>query len=276
MKFVDVNALSEPITIVSADLCIVGSGAAGITVARELDGAPARVCLVESGDLGPDEGTQALYDLTVTGHPVRENFMSRARYFGGTCNLWAGRSMRLRALDLEPRTWVPHSGWPIPYSELERYYPPAEQALGLPSHAETRSIANPSRMSPAERRFFEDADLQPTVAVWGRKPMRFGAAYRRQLQASRNISVYLNGNVVEIRLNRAGTAVESCTAVSLGGKRLELRARVYVLACGGRCLAACDSIALCRSTRCSGWRCGAEWRRPGFRHPRRSRNGKVC
>jgi choline dehydrogenase-like flavoprotein len=65
----------------------VGSGAAGITVARELDGSSETVCLIESRDYVPDEETQAVYDLTAVGHSVRENFMSRARHFGGTCNL---------------------------------------------------------------------------------------------------------------------------------------------------------------------------------------------
>ena len=44
--------------------------------------------------------------------------MSRARYFGGSCNLWAGRSMKLTELDVTPREWIPQSGWPIAYAEL--------------------------------------------------------------------------------------------------------------------------------------------------------------
>jgi choline dehydrogenase-like flavoprotein len=233
VRFVDVNELPEPLTCVSTDICIVGSGAAGITLARQLDGSGFRVCLLESGGLGPDEDTQSLYDLAVTGHAVRDHFMSRARYFGGTCNLWAGRSMRLQPLDFEERPWVPHSGWPISYSEIERFYPEAERTLGLPADSDAQGLTNVGRMHPVERQFFGDSDLRPAVASWGRKPMRFGAVYRRQLQASRNIATYLNANLTDIQLNDAGTAVASCRAVSLGGKRLQLEARAYVLACGG-------------------------------------------
>ena len=75
---------------------MIGAGAAGVTVAQELAAAGRRVCLVESGGFEPDPETQSLYDLDSVGYPQRPNFMSRARYFGGSCNLWAGRSMAPR------------------------------------------------------------------------------------------------------------------------------------------------------------------------------------
>jgi choline dehydrogenase-like flavoprotein len=121
MKIIDANEL-QTATALNADICIVGTGAAGITLASELDETSYTVCLIESGGYGPDEETQALYDLEIAGHPVREHFMSRARYFGGTCNVWAGRSMRLSRLNITPREWIPESGWPIPYEELAQYY----------------------------------------------------------------------------------------------------------------------------------------------------------
>jgi choline dehydrogenase-like flavoprotein len=232
MKIVDLNDLPDA-TTVTADICIVGSGAAGITLAAELDGDNQTVCLVEGGGVGPDEETQALYDLDIAGHPVRENFMSRARYFGGTCNLWAGRCMALTPIDLAPRDWVPHSGWPLPYDELGRHYPRAAAILRLPWRDTIGRTLAPSRLSGIERRVFDSPDLAPNVALWAKKPLRFAATYRKQLQRSRNVSVYLNANVTDIRLNEAGTRVEGCTARSLDGKTLDLRARRFVLACGG-------------------------------------------
>ena len=78
------------------------------------------VCLIESGALAVDEATQSLYDLQSVGYPVRDNFMARARYFGGSSNLWAGRSHAARTHRFQRRDWVPDSGWPIlmPTSEL--------------------------------------------------------------------------------------------------------------------------------------------------------------
>ena len=110
---------------IEADICIVGSGAAGITLATEFEGTGTSVCLIESGGFTADEATQSLYDIESTGYPLRENYMSRARYFGGSCNLWAGRSMLLGELDLQPRDWVPDSGSPLALADIAAWYPRA-------------------------------------------------------------------------------------------------------------------------------------------------------
>ena len=141
--------------------------------------------------------------------------------------------MRLSRLDVTPREWIPESGWPIPYEELEQYYPRASQILKLPSFDAFEQGVLRQRMSPTERRLFDNADLWPNISMWAKKPLRFGAVYRKQLQKSRNISLYLHANVTDIQLNHAGNRVEECTAMSLSGKTLHLKAKHFVLACGG-------------------------------------------
>jgi choline dehydrogenase-like flavoprotein len=232
MHLIDINDLGSNSTI-AADICIVGAGAAGITVASELDGSSQSVCLIESGSYGPDEETQTLYDVAVAGYPVRENFMSRARYFGGSCNLWAGRSMKLSELDFAPREWIPHSGWPITYAEMDPYYRRAEKILRLPSFERFEQITLCRQMSQQERELFDNEDLKPNTSMWAKKPLRFGATYKSQLKHSRNISVYLNANVTEILLNSQGTSVETLSVATLNGKRLRIKAKRFVLSCGG-------------------------------------------
>lgn len=232
MKIIDATEVPSGTTI-NADICVVGSGAAGMTVATALDASGQSVCLLESGGYGPDEQTQSLYDLESVGHPVRQNFMSRARYFGGTSNLWAGRNMRLSPLDFSAREWVPHSGWPISYDDVARYYPAAEEILGLPSNADVQAVVERSRKHPIEGPLLESPDFQPSLAVWGRKPKRFGGAYLHQLETSRNISVYLNANVTDIELNDAGTHAGGCVVRSLAGVTFRVKSRRLVLACGG-------------------------------------------
>jgi choline dehydrogenase-like flavoprotein len=232
VTFIDANRLPADATV-DADICIVGAGPAGITVANQLDGSAQRVCLVESGDFAPDEDTQGLYEFDAIGHPVRENFMSRARYFGGTSNLWAGRVMRLMPLDLRRRDWVPHSGWPIGYEVLDRYYPAAARMLKLPSPESVDAVLQRSRAHRDERRLVDNADFEPNVSVWGKAPVRFGSAYRRCLETSRNVSVHVNANVTGVELNRAGNRVEACTGRTLSGRQIAFRARRFVLACGG-------------------------------------------
>jgi hypothetical protein len=232
VSIIDANRL-QPNSILHADICIVGAGAAGITLSSELNGSSHSICLVESGNYDPDEETQSLYDLDIAGYPVRENFMSRARYFGGTCNLWAGRSMKLTELDLIKRDWVPNSGWPITYSELQRYYGKAERTLRLPSFDAFENSTLKQSMSPSERTLFNNDDLEPNISLWAKKPLRFGAAYKSKLKRSHNVTVYLNANVTEVTVNPAGNSVDELQLATLSGNRASIRAKRFVLACGG-------------------------------------------
>src|ERR1700726_3266382 len=73
------------------DVCIVGSGPAGITLAREIASSERRVCLLESGGHKPEEETQNLNAGTVHSvHGYGEKVLreGRRRQFGGTANLW--------------------------------------------------------------------------------------------------------------------------------------------------------------------------------------------
>ena len=232
MSFIDARDPSSPGQI-ETDVCIAGGGAAGITLASELLSSGVNVCLVESGGFTPDEETQSLYDLDSIGYPVRENFMSRARYFGGSCNLWAGRNMTLNALDFASRAWVPGSGWPIPHTEVSRFYPRAYEILELPGPERTTPEALRARMSVDERKLFDEGTFTPTVSLWPRSATRFGSAFGSMLRKAPNARVLLNASVTHVALNEAGTAVTSVAASTLDGRRTTIRARHFVLACGG-------------------------------------------
>lgn len=232
MSIADARQFAEDAEL-AADVCIIGAGAAGIVLATELASVSSDVCLLESGGLMPEEDTQNLYDLTSVGYPIRERFMARARYYGGSCNLWAGRSMELNPADLAPHEGMPGGGWPIGYEELTAHYARAAEILRLPRIAQFQPQAYAERLSLQERRLFSLDPLMPTVSLWARKPMRFGAAYKRRLAKSDRIQLVLHANVTKIRLTPDGSAVQGVNAATLDGRRLTVRARLYVLACGG-------------------------------------------
>ena len=231
MSIVDARTLED--AGLQTDLCVIGAGAAGIALAIELTRGGREVCLLESGDFAPDHDTQSLHDLASIGYPPRANYMSRARYFGGSCNLWAGRSMLLSEFDVAPRPWVPHSGWPISHAELARHYPRAAEMLRLPGRQWFTIGAHQKRMSDDEHRLLEDDRLTPTVSLWAPAPMRFGAAYRQALERATRARVLINANLTHIHLNEAGDRVEALSVATLSGRRFVVRARTVVLACGG-------------------------------------------
>lgn len=84
-----------------ADVCVIGAGAAGLVIARELRSSGARVCLLESGTHGPAPEPDPMYQLRATALPVPDD--SRVRAFGGTTTVWSWRWKRFDPIDFEPR-----------------------------------------------------------------------------------------------------------------------------------------------------------------------------
>ena len=178
MTIHDTNKLPDGKRI-EADVCIVGAGAAGITMANALASSNARICLLESGGFGIEEDVQSLYDVENVGYAVRENFMSRVRYFGGSCNLWAGRSMRLSPIDFKKRDWVPNSGWPLDYGELAPFYERAEGILRLPRFSDFECPENVPGMGSQEKAVLGSEDAEPAVATWARPTVMCSTIGRR-------------------------------------------------------------------------------------------------
>ena len=224
---------SPPEAPIETDVCVVGAGAAGLTIASELGRAGREVVLLESGGFAPDGETQALNDLVVAGYPLRENFVTRARYFGGSCNLWDGRSMWLTPEDLAPESDPEREGWPLSYAELTGWYHAAARVLRLPEIGTFEAAARVAGLSRPERALFDSGLVAPTLSLWARAPMRFGSAHRAELRRSERVRVLLYGNALRLRRDEAGRKVGTLEAAVLHGPAFEVRARRFVLAGGG-------------------------------------------
>lgn len=214
---------------IDADLCIVGAGAAGIAIARTFIGSAISVCLVESGGLSGNEANQALAEGSSSGALPFDLMNSRMRVFGGTCTLWGGGCIPLSRYDLQSREWVPHSGWPLTYDDLEPYYASALAYCQIPSHAfGDGSFVGPPLREPLPF----DAD-KLVNRVFARSPAVFGQAYRAELEAAPNIRVLLQTNLLELTASPDGSSIREARIGSLEGRTGVVRARHFVLACGG-------------------------------------------
>jgi len=228
--------------IVSADICIVGAGAAGITIAKEFNGTPYKVLILESGGLEWEPETQRLYDSEVVGLPHVGIHEGRARVFGGTTTLWGGQALRFDAFDLQKRDWVPYSGWPIRRDDLEPYYERAARVLQLGPRVSYSDLCTVFDVEPLE---FEPVKLRMECSQWSPKP-NFGSAYRSELRHAGNISVLLHANVTSIVTDHNARVVEKIEFKTLHGKEGVAKARFFVICCGGietaRLLLASDRV----------------------------------
>lgn len=213
---------------IHTDVCIIGSGAAGITLAREFIEKGFNVCLLESGGMRPRKMTRSLAQGTNSGIPYRPLEYVRCRFFGGTTNVWHGGCEELDELDFEVRSWVPNSGWPFEYSHLQPFYLRAKALCQLPPFFQDEEWK-----SLFKSKFpFNSNKLVKRIRFCSTHP-RFGNEYGQKIFNSLNITVYLNATVVEILTNKEANQVTKVRVCSFEGHEFLLTAKIFVLAAGG-------------------------------------------
>lgn len=231
---------SPPEGPLQADLCIVGAGAAGITLAREFIGTRWRVVVLESGGLRYSRRIQELYAGEHVGLPSHALTYSRFRTFGGCTTRWAAQCRPLDPLDFEPRPGIAHSGWPFDHRHLAAWYPRARAICGLDAEDQA------ARMPPPGGLPVDDGALQ-TISFQFGIPRDFGQAHRQDFERANNVDVLLHANLVEVEATSDLRSVQAVRAKTLTGHAFRIQARDYVLACGGienaRLLLASNRIA---------------------------------
>jgi choline dehydrogenase-like flavoprotein len=216
-----------------ADLCIVGAGAAGITLALQFLDRGISVLLLESGGLKEEAGSQALYEGEVADERLHSPTTKyRQRRFGGSTTIWGGRCIPFDPIDFERRDWVPDSGWPFGIEALLPYYPRANRLCEAGRFAYTAEASFPNGMRPMFERFSSTSFTDNTIERFS-CPTDFGTRYRTRLQTSQDVRVVLHANVTNIATVPSGTHVSRLDVKTLGGRSLTVRAGHVVLASGG-------------------------------------------
>lgn len=227
MAFHDARRLNA--AAIAADVCIVGAGAAGITLAREIAGHGSRVALVESGDFEFRHRAQALYLGENIGLANYSTARSRLRMFGGSTTRWSGQCRPLDPIDFEEREGIAHSGWPFSRDELEPHYRRAQRICNLGPYDYSPS---PWRSAEAGALQLDDACLETRIYQFS-FPRDFGQFYRAELGSDSNIDVYLNANVIDIEVDEHAGHVTGLRIATFNDRNIRFTATTYVLACGG-------------------------------------------
>jgi choline dehydrogenase-like flavoprotein len=243
MRFQDFRNVSE--RQLQTDLCIVGSGPAGVALAQEFIGASCRVLMIESGGLDDSPEAAALNAVENVGAPrQRDQTLVRTRRFGGTSNVWSGRCAPLDEIDFEQRAWIPFSGWPLRHADLAPYFHRAADYLGLGRvdyderlnarlQAQGLRAANAQASDPAlDRESLQTFCWQFSVDdADSSVPLRCGPSFAER--AAANVRVLLNATVTQINTSWNGAELDSLEISTQGGKKATVRARVVVLCTGG-------------------------------------------
>jgi choline dehydrogenase-like flavoprotein len=210
---------------IEADICIIGAGPAGLTLARYFANSRIKVVLLESGGLDFERWPQKLSRGDRAGDPYEPLHICRVRQFGGTTHRagWGGWCKPLSPRDFEARDWVPRSGWPIRYDEVEPYYAEAAQLLNLPPSHD---------WAPRPLTDREDGGLLSEPCAITPTPAQGELAYA-ELRDAPNVIVLLHATAGRLALGEDSSAIGYLPVHCRGAEGFGVRARHYVLAGGG-------------------------------------------
>lgn len=212
--YIDFEQISEQEE--AFDICIIGAGAAGISMAVTLAERGHRVLLCEGGDADYSERSQECYRGDVVGDPYIPLYGARLRYLGGSTNHWGGVCRPLDRYDFPAKAAASETAWPITRGTLSPYYRAATKLLDL----EVPPTDQPVPGAGLKRIYFSLGN-----------PTRLKDKYATTLLESTTLECCLTANLVA--LETQGGKVTSATFKNYQGDYRLVRARYFVLACGG-------------------------------------------
>jgi len=220
------------------EICIIGGGPAGITIANEFINTKSEVILIESGGVKFNSPIQSLSEGKVISINQSDLKDSRRRQIGGNAHAWNApvdrqtsgwRCLPLDQLDFESRDWIPHSGWPFKRQHLEPYYNRAHQmcALGKFNYAMEDWLQPESPpLCPSSRH------IQTTISHYGHSST-FTHYYPQKIQDADNITTLIHTTALNIETDNSGKNVTSLDVGSIKGNKFKVLAKIFILAAGG-------------------------------------------
>jgi choline dehydrogenase-like flavoprotein len=231
-------------SIIEGDICIIGAGAAGLSIALDWINTPYKVILLEGGGFELDPKVQKLYEGTTSGQKFPPFTASRLHYFGGTTGHWAGFCSPFDDNDFQKRDWIPHSGWPITKQDLDPYYERAHKVIQLGPYNYDLEYWQQHREN------FTPLPFDPNIIrtkIWQYNQTRFGTLYRDNIVNAKNVHLYTYANAVDIQTNSDVSALTKVIVKNYAGKTHSVQAKHFIMACGAiqntRLLLASNSVA---------------------------------
>jgi hypothetical protein len=214
-----------------ADVCIIGSGPAGLSLAHELIGSGYEVLVLESGGDNFDVDADALN----AGEPSDSRFAAlglyRRRIVGGASVIWGGRCVPYDPIDLEARPERGGFGWPFGIETLEAYYDRAAAycEIGAPEFDARHAL-------PPAGPFIEGLKsevLRTTSFERFSPPTNFGRLWGRAIRRSTNVKIETDATCTSLVFGVDGKTVERARVARRQGADFEVVAGTFVVACGG-------------------------------------------
>lgn len=223
-------------TKLHTDVCVIGSGTAGIFLASALRRRGARVLLLEVGDALARRPAEVGQSVDQRGTHYRGADLGRSFGLGGTSVLWGGQMIPVTPLDMAARRWIGVDAWPVKPDDLTLYFDEVATVFNLPKAAGIEDNGDEAIVS---QRFPElrqlGADFSVRLSTWlPFKVRNFAHAFTETLRNDHNLSVWLNARVTTLDTTpeHGHGRLLSVSARNAAGNTLAVHAKQFVLCAG--------------------------------------------
>ena len=214
--------------IFKADICLIGSGPASLTILEGLKKTNLKIIIIPGGKFNFDKKNQNLYEGIVSKYtyhePLTEN---RFREFGGSGNYWGGRCVPLDKIDFIKKKWIKNSGWPIKFNEIVKYYKEASKFLDISPYDKERNFFKKDFNEIIKK--LDDKYLTSKKLECWSPLLNFKKKFLKIIKKN-NIFVIDNSHLIKINTDSNKVTNIDCKTEN---KSFKVKCHKYVLASGG-------------------------------------------
>jgi choline dehydrogenase-like flavoprotein len=216
----------------SASVCIVGAGFAGLIAATRLArDKQLRIIVVESGLQTIDPSVAALNEVDNAGDKYDGALLGRSRALGGTSLMWSGKLLPLASSDTLPRPYLDLEGWPLDSADLEPHRQEIEALMEIGSEPYEGDISE--ELEPQAFLPRDDIDF---CLRWPKRPTRknHNLAYvlRKEIESLENLEIWLGATAAHFDFDSDSKRITALSCINHAGKTLRVVANEYLMAAG--------------------------------------------
>ena len=209
------------------DVCIIGSGPAGISLAIKLAKYKIKVALIPGGGNKINKFDQNFYngksnlDIDLSKH--------RIRVFGGTSKVWGGRCIPFDEIDFKKRSYVNSSGWPIKLNQIKKYYLEAFNYLDIGKKFKKNLYDNFKSKTNLINKFKSDLVDSYQIEKYS-LPTNFGIKYYNFIKFNKYIHLFEKSRLIKFNFNKSSISNAICYVDEI---KFNIQANDFILATGG-------------------------------------------